>query len=303
MPHLTGLGANSSGVLPLKAGPEVVAKILWGAESGNPDALYQAALMAAYGEGVGQNIRTAVEYLHQASEMGHLDAQMALGTILLNGYDDIEPNVKEGLMWLKSSADMGHLDSIWALGEALLNGLGGDEGIESGFKLLRAAADGGHVRALHSLGVLAEYGVGGPVPDYETARKFYERAAALGHSESQYNLALMSAAGRGCMQDWSSAVAKFHQAAHWGHAGAMLQLGKLCLTGEAFPTSYDAALLWFEAAEEKAKEIVNQDVGYLIEVEAREAREELSSLLHEARCVNAKRVSPHMDRDTYSSEL
>eukprot|EP01084_Bolivina_argentea_P304475 525844_1 len=303
VPLLTGLGANSSRILPPKAGPEVVAKILWEAESGNPDALYQAALMAAYGDGVGQNIRTAVAYLHQAAEMGHLDAQMALGTILLNRYDDIEPNVKEGLMWLKASADQGHLDSIWALGEALVNGLEGNEGIESGFKLLREAADSGHVRAVHSLGVLAEYGVGSPVPDYETARRFYERDATLGHSESQYNLALMSAAGRGCMQDWSSPVAKFHQAARWGHAGAMLQLGKLCLTGQAFPMSYDAALLWFEAAEEKARDIVNQEVGYLIEIEARKAREELSGLLHEAHEVNTKLVSLHMDRNTHSSDL
>ncbi len=150
--------------------------------------------------------------------------------------------------------------------------------------------------------MLAEYGVGSPAPDYETARRFYEHAAALGHTESQYNLALMDAAGRGCMQDWSSAVAKFHQAASWGHAGAMLQLGKLCLTGQAFPMSYDAALLWFEAAEQKAREIVNQEVGHLIEVEARNARQELSGLLREAHEVNNRLAIPHMDRNTHPSE-
>ncbi len=243
VPLLTGLGVNGSRILSPKAGPEAVAKVLWEAESGNPDALYQAALVSAYGEGVGQDVQSAVGYLRRAAEMGHLDAQMALGTILLNKYDDIEPNVNEGLMLLKASADQGHLDSVWALGEALVNGLEGDEGLESGLKLLKEAADGGHARALHSLGVLAEYGVGSPVPDYEAARRLYERAAALGHSESQYNLALMDAAGRGCIQDWSSAVAKFHQAARWGHAGAMLQLGKLYLTGQAFPMNYDTALL------------------------------------------------------------
>ncbi len=138
VPLLTGLGSNSSRILPPEAGPDVVAKILWEAESGNPDALYQAALMTAYGEGVGQDIRAAVEYLRRSGEMGHLDAQMALGTILLNRYDGIEPNVDEGLMWLKSSAGQGHLDSIWALGEALVNGVeSSDEGLESGLNLLR----------------------------------------------------------------------------------------------------------------------------------------------------------------------
>ncbi len=67
--------------------------------------------------------------------------------------------------------------------------------------------------------------------------------------------------------------------------------------------SYDAALLWFEAAEEKARDIVNQEVGYLIEIEARKAREELSGLLHEAHEVNTKLVSLHMDRNTHSSDL
>ena len=66
---------------------------------GDQDAQYQLGLMCLEGEGIEKNVRLGVNWLRNAAEKGHVEAQAKLGDVLFSNADTSRGRI-EGLMWL-----------------------------------------------------------------------------------------------------------------------------------------------------------------------------------------------------------
>ena len=85
--------------------------------------------------------------------------------------------------------------------------------------------------------------------EYDKARSYLERAAALGHAEAAFNLALLYVKGDGVGQNFSTAVEYFKKSADGGYYPAMTNLGLLYAQGQGVEQDYmKARALWLKAA-------------------------------------------------------
>ena len=71
---------------------------------------------------------------------------------------------------------------------------------------MKEMADQGDVEACLSLAQFYDFRVGSGVADERMSFVYYEKAANLGHAESQHNLGCMWRDGRGCEQSHEQAV-------------------------------------------------------------------------------------------------
>ena len=86
------------------------------------------------------------------------------------------------------------------------------------------AAESGDTDAMVNLAGMYDYG-GALKRDYETARRYYERAAAKGNPTAEDRLGRMYFNGRGVPVDYKRARKHFEVAASKGHADGMYALG------------------------------------------------------------------------------
>ncbi len=82
--------------------------------------------------------------------------------------------------------------------------------------------------------------------DSDAAR--YEKSAAMGIADSQYNLGRLYANGQGVPQDYAKARQWYEKAAAQGNAGAQKYLGLLYGIGQGVPLDYVQAHMWWNLA-------------------------------------------------------
>ena len=71
--------------------------------------------------------------------------------------------------------------------------------------------------------------------NYPLAFKWFEKAAKLGHAESQFNLGWMYSSGAGGIKDLALAAKCYSQAADQGLTVAQFNLGRAITMAKAFP--------------------------------------------------------------------
>ncbi|KAL9111346.1 MAG: hypothetical protein Q9227_004223 [Pyrenula ochraceoflavens] len=89
--------------------------------------------------------------------------------------------------------------------------------------------------------------------DYEKAFPLFVSASKHGHAEASYRAALCYEFGWGSKVDAAKAVQFYRQAAAKNHPGAMLRLGRACLTGDlGLGKKYREGVKWLKRAAESA---------------------------------------------------
>ncbi|ETN37285.1 uncharacterized protein HMPREF1541_08276 [Cyphellophora europaea CBS 101466] len=105
--------------------------------------------------------------------------------------------------------------------------------------------------------------------DWERAFPLFLAASKHGHAEAGYRTALCYEYGWGCRMEPMKAVQFYQQAASKNHPGAMLRLGRACLSGEMGLTKrYREGIRWLKRGAESADHQYNQapfDLGQLHE--------------------------------------
>ncbi len=255
------------------------------AESGQAMKLYQLSLLYLYGHEGGVSVSrapaTAASLMRRAAEAGYAPAQTALGSMLLDGVG-VKQDRRAGRRWLETAAEggarSGDPNAMWLRGaESLRSGDAAD-----GEKWLRRALDAraGHEGAMFALGLLYEYGrsAGGLSKEAQAAEavSLYRRAAAAGHADAAYHLALCLLYGRGVQQSMPEAAGLLQRAAGEGHGAAAFWLGTVLMQGRGgVEVDYDRSRALFEqAAASGDKRVVEQ---------ARRAAADLKDLLERAR--------------------
>lgn len=108
------------------------------ADRGDPDALFNLAQAYRYGRGVSANLATAKGLLGKSAAAGHLESQVTLGLLLLQGGEQVD-----ALKWMKAAAEAGEPRALLVYGTALINGDGVTQDRGRGYAYVHAAATAG----------------------------------------------------------------------------------------------------------------------------------------------------------------
>jgi len=96
-------------------------------------------------------------------------------------------------------------------------------------------------------------------PDLDKSFPLFHAASKHGHAEAMYRTALCYEYGWGCSVNAAKAVQFYQHAASKNHPGAMLRLGRACLTGEmGLVKKYREGIRWLKRSSESADLQYNQ---------------------------------------------
>jgi uncharacterized protein len=151
--------------------------------------------------------------------------------------------------WLRAAAKYGLVEAQTALGQILLDGRGITQDRRAAAGWFRIAADADHAPAINMLGRCFELGWGLPA-NLAQAAACYRRAADAGLDWGQYNLANLLLRGRGVARDRKQALALYQRAANQGHAKSINMVGRFIEEGWEMPPDAGAAAEWYRRAAE-----------------------------------------------------
>ncbi len=151
--------------------------------------------------------------------------------------------------WLHQAACEGLVEAQTALGQMLLDGRGTPAHAGAARRWFARAAEAGHPPAANMLGRCLERGWGGVV-DMPRAAHWYRVAAEAGLDWGQYNLANMVLRGRGVPRDVPQSLRWFTVAAEAGHAKSMNLVGRFFEEGWAGQIDLHTAAEWYRRAAE-----------------------------------------------------
>jgi hypothetical protein len=131
------------------------------AAQNHPDALYNMAVMHAYGHGgAPQDNQLARQYFERAAALDFAPAKNGLAMILSNTGGETE--YREAFKLFNESAALGNSDGYYNKGILLRQGLGVEKDPVAARVALQAAADLGHPSACVTLAEMLITGEGGP---------------------------------------------------------------------------------------------------------------------------------------------
>ena len=134
-----------------------------------------------WGNGVAKDSVRGIDLIRQASELGDLQAIDLLGTCYHHG-DGVPPDFAEALRLFTKASDLGYLHSLGNLAVLHFNGEGTERNVLKAVRLILKGANGGDVFCMDLCARCFESGTG-VKQDLLLAKKWYQKAAAAG-SES-----------------------------------------------------------------------------------------------------------------------
>jgi TPR repeat protein len=175
---LTGMGEEDDRVRIYKGFEQAAA-------SGDLVAAYNCAVCLSHGVGVARDDREAALWLHKAANQVP-NAQFWYGRILVEGRG-VDRDLAEGRRWIARAAETGMVDAQVALGEMMLTGTGGACDPPGALALFEKAAAKGHLAAMFAAGIV--YGGAHGVPaNHGAAQRWFHTAADHGHPAAQMML-------------------------------------------------------------------------------------------------------------------
>jgi len=175
------------------------------------DAAFEMGMRYKDGDGVEQNVEMAVEYFKIAAQLGHVHAQMAVGSFYY-GMNDCY----EAIKWIQMAADLGNAEALFNLGVFYMEGMGCDQDMELSAKYFHRAARRRHPEAQYAYGDLLSQGWGVEQDDAK-ALKWFSSAAENGHVEAMFRVGQCYESGLGCKQDLNAAAKWYDAACEKGH--------------------------------------------------------------------------------------
>ena len=157
------------------------------ADAGHVRAQYELGRIYRDGRGVEKDALLAAAWLARAAEQDSSPATYALGVLLLTGGEGLAKDVPAAVSWLRRSAEGGNQYAQYRLGRLLLQGEEVPREIEEAVRWLTVSAEQGNQYAQYALGKL--YLIGKEVPrDPKAAVRWFTLSAAQGNEYAQYFL-------------------------------------------------------------------------------------------------------------------
>lgn len=180
--------------------------LLWAAERGNTDAMFQYAYLFAEGHYVEKNMPIAVEYYEKAAANGHAVAMNNLGVHYLNG-DLSEPDYEKALSYFMKAAESELPLALTNLGKIYID-IKPDA--EKATNYLLKAESLGDIEAFYVLGLCYREGFGVQKSNVEYLRRVYE-AAYHGWEPAMCEIGRIYKNGELFVKDYTRAIEWFEE--------------------------------------------------------------------------------------------
>lgn len=237
------------------------------ADKGRGSTEYQVGIMLSRGEGVSRDMEKALFWLREAASQGHVDAQIALGTLYAEGEGGTPQDKAEAVNWLLALAGQGNTDAQAVLKElekdmatdtlpeeellarayASLEGKGVPQDKTEAARWFRKAAVKGNVDAQWRLAILLHDGDGMELHARE-AEDWFRKAAEQGHADARYQLARMYHEGDGIPRDGKQAIYWYRKLAEEDSVSSMMAIAKIYAEGDGVPRDMEQAVAWIREA-------------------------------------------------------
>lgn len=189
------------------------------------DEAFALGMKYKQGDGVEKSNELAVEQFKIAADLGHVHAQLLLGS-----YYYMKNDCEEAAKWLQMAADLGNGEAMFNLGVFYMEGLGVDQDMEKAAEFFRRAAKRHHADARYAYADCLSQGIGVEKNEQE-AFKWFKAAAEQNHVDAMYRLGQCYENGLGTEQDYEQAKIMYDSACKQGHRGATQALVMLQLKG------------------------------------------------------------------------
>jgi TPR repeat protein len=124
------------------------------------------------------------------------------------------------------------------------------------------AAAQGNADAQYQLGYMYASGTGVP-QDLALALSWYQKSAAQGQVDALTNLGTIYAKGIGVSQDYAAAVGYYLKAANLGGPNAQVNMGLMYANGWGVSKDYTQAFAWFQKGAQQGNADGENNLGYL----------------------------------------
>jgi TPR repeat protein len=212
------------------------------AASENADAMLQLGVMFEKGQGTSQDYDEAKIWYSKAAKAGNSSSMVKLGELLAFG-GETDPG--EATRLFESAAEVGNPEAEEKLGLLYLNGIGVERDVLQARHLFEKASEAGYTKAFRRIGETYEYAI---PPDYNQARKWYEKGVASRDASSSRDIGLLYSSGEGVTRDFAQARIWFERGATAEDTYAMTLLGELYQEGLGVPQDFAHARRWYERA-------------------------------------------------------
>lgn len=182
------------------------------------DAAFEMGMRYKNGDGVEPNVEKAIAYFKIAAELGHMLAQMAVGS-----YYYAINDCYEAIKWISMAAELGNAEALFNMGVFYMEGMGCDQDMELSAKYFHRAARRRHPEAQFAYADLLSNGWG-VEQDEKRAMKWFLDAAENGHVEAMYRLGEIYEQGIGTDVNPDAAAKWYDAACNKGHRMAAQRL-------------------------------------------------------------------------------
>jgi len=214
------------------------------AEAGDSGAQYQLGLVAE----ARLDYREAFKWFQLAAKQGLNGAEVDLAYLYITGFGT-DKDLEQAVHWYSLAAAQGNPNGEYSLGICYLHG----EGIEQNLPLARkwislAITHGDVPRSINAMGLTYEIG---PDKDLSEAFKWYDKAAALGYNEAQYNVCRLTAQGLVSPADYKGALKWCSTLAENGDAWGEYGLARVYEQGVGIAPDLKKAAEWYKKSAEQ----------------------------------------------------
>jgi len=229
------------------------------------------------------NVGETVKWYKASALQGLPQAQNGLGDIYL-----YIKKYEEAFKWYQKAADQDYKWSLYSLGDMYLKGLGTKKDTIVAIDMFKAAASQGLPDGMNMVGSLLE-----EKKDYASAATWYKKAAELGFSQGQHNLAELYIHGLGVEKDSTIALDLFKMAAEKGLTRAQNRIGVIFDEQK----NYEEAIKWFEKAANEGYDWAQYNLGnyYLYGISVRKDKLKACEWFSKAALQGLKEAQDELD--------
>lgn len=186
------------------------------AEKGDAKAQRKVAEFYFNGTGCQKNNEVAARWFSSAADLGDAEAQFFLGCLYRDG-QGVAKDLNRAVEMFRMSSEQGNTSASFWLACAFKEGTDVPLNLSESELLLRKAAEGGHTKAQYELAVMNHYGNFEFPKNFAEALKWYRLAALRGFPDALHGLGQMYEDGLGVNRDMNEAKKYFLRAASMGH--------------------------------------------------------------------------------------
>ncbi|EXX76734.1 Cdc15p [Rhizophagus irregularis DAOM 197198w] len=172
------------------------------------------------------------------------DSMFLLGYFNYLGIETSEDNKKAFDLFINAS-EQGHILAQLYVGSCYQSGYGTTKDKELALKYYEKIANLGYASGLLKVGYCYDCGIGTSV-NYQKAIELYQQAESLGNIVAQYNVGTMYLNGEGVDKDYNKAFELYQQAANSGNCNAQHGLGLIYEYGMGIEKDINQAIYWYE---------------------------------------------------------